>query len=353
MTSQTRYCLEMLPRVSRTFAPAIRILPRGLKIPVTVAYLLFRVADTIEDCDALSVPQKGELLDAYARIFHEAGSDELYQFNAKLDILPCRSHDEQLVHNLPEVLTVFHTFSKPLQTHIAFWVIEMSRGMRKYAQSAKKVRPSFLRTMKELDEYTYYVAGTVGYLLTELFSYYSRKITPSAKEKMDRLAESFGKGLQMVNIIRDMTSDLKRGQSYIPDELLQKYRLNRQSIYDQENADRVEEMLNELIRNAVKYLDQALDYILLIPKEEKRIRLFCILPLFWALRTLQKIQQNTLALLENDKIKVSRCMIHKEFIVALIHIFSNRLLFSYYVHIRKQFNSLLLTPLSSKALSQQ
>ena len=122
--------------------------------------------------------------------------------------------------------------------------------------------------MNDLDEYMYYVAGTVGYMLTELFSFYSKKITPPMTDRLNMLAESFGKGLQMVNIIRDMTGDLKRGQSYIPEELLRKYKLNRQTIFEKENADKAQKLFNELIQKAVKHLDAALDYIMLIPKEE-------------------------------------------------------------------------------------
>lgn len=187
------------------------------------------------------------------------------------------------------------------------------------------------------------MAGTVGYLLTELFSYYSKKITPPIRGKMEKLAGSFGKGLQLVNIIRDMTVDLRRGQSYIPDELLTKYRLTRETIFEQKNARQAELLFNELIRNAVEHLDKALDYILLIPKEETRIRLFCMLPLFWAMRTLQKIQFNTLSLLGSEKIKVTRSMIRKEYFLALINMRSNRLMRRHYENLRKEFNPVLLS----------
>lgn len=344
MQSNIQYCIEMLPRVSRTFAPTIRMLPKRLNTPVTAAYLLCRIADTVEDSDALSINQKELMLQTFAQIFQEQNPEVVESFMKMVPALPKETADDELVYNLPIVLSVFHSFSERVQKQIGKWVIEMSLGMRKYAQSSKRRRFAFLNTMKELDEYTYYVAGTVGYLLTELFSYYSEKITPAIKNKMEYFAESFGKGLQMVNIIRDMSTDLKRGQSYIPDELLAKYRLTRSSIFEKENAERAEKLFNELIQNAVKHLDRALDYILLIPKEESRIRLFCILPLFWAMRTLQKIQENTLALLGSDKIKVSRKMIRKEFYLALINMKSNRLMRRHYLNIRKDFDNLLVSP---------
>ncbi len=334
-TSDIEYCREMLPRVSRTFAPTIRMLPEGLEIPVTAAYLLCRIADTVEDSEHLSLEEKQKMLDLYADLMKNQPEARV-RFHNAVQRMPAETADDELTHNVDRVFNVFQNFTPVIRKHITFWVVEMSMGMQKYAQDKKNRAFTFLRSMKELDEYMYYVAGTVGYLLTELFSFYSRKITPAMRQRMEKLAESFGKGLQLVNIIRDMATDLRRGQSYIPDELLEKYHLDRKSIFEKENADRAEALFNELIRNAVKHLDKALDYILLIPKEEKKIRLFCMLPVFWAMRTLEKIQQNTLALLGQEKVKVSRRMIRREYILALLNAYSNRLTRRHYERIKRQ-----------------
>jgi farnesyl-diphosphate farnesyltransferase len=341
------YCDSMLPKVSRTFAPTIRMLPKGLSSIVTVAYLLCRVADTVEDSEDLPIDLKKELLNNYISIFKKDTVAALDKFMDGVPALPLKTADDDLVYNLPKILNVFDSFSPIFKKHIGQWVVEMSLGMKKYAQASVLKKFSFLGTMKELDEYMYYVAGTVGYLLTELFSFYSNRITPTIKNKLNLLAESFGKGLQMVNIIRDMTTDLRRGQSYIPEELLSKYNLDRKTIFKKENAERAQQLFNELIHNAIKHLDNAIDYILLIPKEERGIRMFCMLPVFWAMRTLQKIQENTLALLGHDKIKVSRKMIKKEYYLALINIYSNRLTRRHYQRIRSQFANIQLAPVAS------
>ncbi len=341
------YCDSMLPKVSRTFAPTIRMLPKGLNSIVTVAYLLCRVADTVEDSEDLPIDVKKEMLNNYISIFKQEKNQSLKQFMDGIHALPANTPDEHLVYNLPRILNVFNSFSPIFKKHIGQWVVEMTVGMKKYAQAAVRKKFSFLGTMNELDEYMYYVAGTVGYLLTELFSFYSNRITPPIKKKLNLLAESFGKGLQMVNIIRDMTTDLRRGQSYIPEELLEKYKLNRKTIFEKQNADKAQQLFNELIQNAVSHLDKAIDYILLLPKEERGIRMFCMLPVFWAMRTLQKIHQNTLALLGHEKVKVSRKMIKMEYYLAMVNIYSNRLTRRHYQNIRSQFDNLLLTPASA------
>lgn len=332
------FCLQMLPKVSRTFAPTIRMLPKNLYMPVTVAYLLCRIADTVEDDASLSKLEKQEYLLVFANIFIQNEPDLRKKFEQGVHEVPNHSADVLLMKNLFRVLAVFDSFSPEVQKMIGTWVVEMTLGMKKFAQEKDRRKFHFLKSMKDLDEYTYYVAGTVGHLLTSLFAHFSNKITPVVVQRLEKFSESFGKGLQMVNIIRDINTDLKRGQSYIPDDILRKYRLTRKSIYEQQNSVQAEQMFNELIQMAMEHLDHALAYIVNIPKEEARIRLFCLLPFFWAMQTLRLIQQNTLALLRKDSIKISRRTIRIEFLKSLILMFSNRLTIRHYNKIRRDFS---------------
>jgi len=332
------YCTQVLSKVSRTFAPTIRMLPKRLYLPVTVAYLLCRIADTVEDESSLSRQDKEKLLLTYADIFKQEETKSKAKFLTGVAVIPDHNTDVSLTKNLDRVFLVYKTFHPEVQKMIATWVVEMTLGMKKYSQSSAKRKRQFLHSMKELDEYMYYVAGTVGHMLTSLFTYFSNKITPTLSRKMEFFSESFGKGLQMVNIIRDMAGDLKRGQSYIPDEILQKYQLNRQSIFEVQNSKNAELMFDELIQTAIGHLDKALAYVVLIPKEETRIRLFCLLPMFWAMQTLRAIQDNSLNLLTAEKIKISRKVIRTEFYKSLILTFSNRLTVRHYNKIRKNIS---------------
>jgi len=332
------YCTDILSKVSRTFTPTIRMLPKRLYLPVTVAYLLCRIADTVEDESRLSKEEKDKLLLIYADIFKQEEIRNKEKFLSAIAVIPDHSIDVSLAKNLDCVFSVYKTFHPEVQKMIATWVVEMTLGMKKYSQSSEKRKKQFLRSMKELDEYMYYVAGTVGHMLTSLFTYFSKKITPTLFRKMEFFSESFGKGLQLVNIIRDMAGDLKRGQSYIPDEILNKYHLTRQSIFEVQNCKNAELLFNELIQTAVGHLDKALAYVVLIPKEETRIRLFCLLPMFWAMQTLREIQQNSLNLLATEKIKISRKVIRTEFYKSIILTFSNRLTVRHYNKIRRNIS---------------
>jgi farnesyl-diphosphate farnesyltransferase len=329
------FCTGMLQRVSRTFAPTIRMLPRKLNRTVTVAYLLCRIADTVEDEVSLTQDEKREYLLLFADIFRIQQEDIKQKFLTSVRKIPDHSADVELLKNLEKVWAVYSSFSPEVRKLIGTWVVEMTLGMIKYAQSSNRRKWHFLKSMQELDEYTYYVAGTVGHLLTALFAHFSKKITPAIVQRLENFSESFGKGLQMVNIIRDMARDLRRGQSYIPDEILEKYRLTRRSIFEEENSVQVEHLFNEMVQLAVDHLDKALTYVVTLPKEETRIRLFCLLPLFWAMQTLRIIQTNTLNLLKTESVKISRRVIRVEFLKSIIFTFSNRLTVRHYKKIRR------------------
>src|SRR4030042_6187305 len=335
MDKNEQYCINILPKVSRTFAPTIQRLPRPLFLQVTVAYLLCRVADTIEDSVILDIEQKQKLLDEYAYILErEDPMSELNSFMTKIGSLPKEGPEYELVHNLPLILNVYDTFPKRVRIGIGTWVVEMTSGMRKYVQSKNASAQNFLNTLKELDDYIYYVAGTVGNLLTTLFSNYSHHITHNITAILKKNSESFGKGLQLVNIIRDMPYDWKCNRSYIPNELLKKYDLTRQSIFDMQSLQRSKKMVDELIYISLSYLDAALNYILAIPKAEIRIRWACLLPLFWALQTLLAIKKNMHKFFKKEKIKISRNIIREELYVAYVNVFSNRLIQRRYFKLR-------------------
>jgi farnesyl-diphosphate farnesyltransferase len=296
----------------------------------------------VEDEKSLSKRDKQEYLSLYADIINHGDKKKIKIFLDAMERIPNHNHDVRLMKNLPCVISVFDTFNPEVKKVISSWVIEMVVGMRKFAQSEGRRKFQFLKSIKDLDEYTYYVAGTVGHLLTALFAHFSKKITPTVKKRLEIFSESFGKGLQLVNIIRDMSKDLRRGQSYIPEEILAKYKLTRHTIFQADNSEQAQRLFNELIEMAVDHLDNALAYIINIPKEEARIRLFCLLPLCWAMQTLKLIQLNTLALLQADGVKISRRVIKIEFLKSIILIFSNRLTVHHYKKIRKNIARLPL-----------
>src|SRR3990172_4427450 len=104
------FCRAMLPRVSRTFALCIRFLPPGLDYAVLVAYLLCRIADTIEDAVRLPAKQKRRLLAHFSRCLDEGGPDG---GPLRAAIATPASDDERLAFEADRVLKEFRRLPGP------------------------------------------------------------------------------------------------------------------------------------------------------------------------------------------------------------------------------------------------
>ena len=71
-----------------------------------------------------------------------------------------------------------------------------------------------LKSLLELRQYCYFVAGIVGELLTELFVLADDQIAGCRHELME-LAPLFGEGLQLVNILKDSGADADEGRQFV------------------------------------------------------------------------------------------------------------------------------------------
>lgn len=155
---------------------------------------------------------------------------------------------------LEEWLRVCPKDALPIVMNAAY---EMTTGMAKWAKANWEIR-----TREDLDDYTYYVAGLVGVMLSDLWEHYG-------EEKADReLAIGYGRGLQAVNILRNEQEDLaERSVSFVPDDW------TRAELFDyaEENLAKADEYMKSLTK--------------------KSILLFCRLPLALAHKTLKAMKE--------------------------------------------------------------
>src|SRR4029077_9985787 len=117
-----------------------------------------------------------------------------------------------LARKLPRVMHVFWSLPERMQLVVSRWVAEMARDMSLYTHR-EPGDDGFvaLYTVEDLERYCYYVAGTVGHMLTELFAEaMDGRVDPRTLADMRHNAESFGAGLQLVNILKDVTDDRTR-----------------------------------------------------------------------------------------------------------------------------------------------
>jgi farnesyl-diphosphate farnesyltransferase len=317
------YCYGILPRVSRTFALCIPLLPGTLGYATLLAYLVCRVADTIEDAVSLSSTLKGELLEAWARSLDDDG----WTAGTISAAFPApASPDEQLVSDCDVVLREFHRLRRDQQDAIRPWVREMCSGMADFVQRP----PGGIVTVDDLDRYTYYVAGTVGHLLTRLFRLYDPRPAADRYERLEALATSFGRGLQLTNIIKDVADDRRRGFSFVPRQLCQLAGIRPEDLQSEQHRNEARRVLLALIEKAKRHLTDALAYSTTLPRRFYGVRLFCLTSLFFAVRTLRLAERDRRLLDPEHKVKISRAEVYRTLAVTRIIAPSNTLVRAYF-----------------------
>ncbi len=309
------FCVRSLEEVSRTFSKPILLLPDELKVAVTLGYLLCRIADTVEDHPAVPAEMRKGLFRLFLDMMEGAVANEpnavppsaFVEEFAKVEG-PDDDAELALSRNTETAMRVFSALRPKVRKILARWVSEMARGMDLYTQ-----RPvgddgfAALFTAEDLDRYCYYVAGTVGHLLTDLFlDAFGDKATPELELLLREDAESFAQGLQMVNILKDVTDDRARGVSFIPRTTIARQGLTLANFTDMENREKAHAAVAPLFDRASQHLDGALRYALTIPPEHSGIRLFCLLPLWMAVRTLVVARGNNAMFTPGEPVKISR-----------------------------------------------
>lgn len=288
-TNQDDYNQQILQRVSRSFALTIPQLPPTLSRTTTIGYLLCRIVDTIEDEKDLSVAEKYsffkefvDVVDGYAKA--EAFAERLLPRLGENTL----SAEKELVENCSLVIQAFLRLTSQEQAILSRCVKIMSAGMLRF-QELKSFQG--LKDIAHVDSYCYHVAGVVGEMLTDLFCAYSPEISKHRK-KLYTLAPSFGQGLQMTNILKDLWDDRKSGSCWLPGDVFQKhgYDLSRLSEYVYEPT--FGRGLSELIGITCAHLKNALTYTLMIPRHETGIRKFCLWAIGMAVCTLGNIKKN-------------------------------------------------------------
>lgn len=241
--------MRVLKETSRTFYIPITFLQRELKHTVASAYLVLRAIDEIEDHEDIDNHLKYSILMQLNELFKQPFNEEKY-----FQILhPVRAIVPEVTLRLGEWIEACPENTRPLVLNASS---EMAFGMAKWAKENWNIQ-----TKEDLDDYTYYVAGLVGVLLSELWDF-------CAGIKTDReLAIGYGRGLQAVNILRNEQEDLQeRGVSFIP-----------------QGWDR-----DDLFHYASENLAKADEYMQFL--DNRSILLFCRLPLALAHKSLQAMK---------------------------------------------------------------
>lgn len=296
------FCVSALEEVSRSFSKPIQLLPAEQKRALTIGYLLCRVIDTIEDSSDLHDEKRDELFQLFHHVLRGRGEPEsLFILFGEAQASPA---EKRLLKGFSSVMRVFASQSLKVQAMIIAWVSEMADGMQIYCRRTVGRSFTSVFSLTDLERYCYYVAGTVGHLITDLFSDLIGR--PEVEVELRKNAESFGLGLQMVNMVKDITDDFARGISYMPRQLCLDEGFEPEQLLNSENRAAAFSVVNKVIDRAAQHLNAAMDYVIAIPSSQQGLRLFCVLPLFMAVETLKLARNNPATFEVGEKVKISR-----------------------------------------------
>jgi farnesyl-diphosphate farnesyltransferase len=312
LSSSNRVLLgAVLKRVSRSFYLTLAILPQVVRSQIGLAYLFARSADTIADTGELDDAVRLQCLQQLKRQLGKEDPEwkKIQTIQAQVITKQSNPDERRLLEKLDECFRLYLGF-KPLdRSHIAQVVSVLIGGMEFDLQQFPKSSGQVVRALtdvQDLEYYTYAVAGCVGEFWTKMICHHLPGLRRWDQSRMIPLGIRYGKGLQMVNILRDLPQDLQNGRCYIPDVLLKQVNLSPDQLLDPSSAQAFRPLFRQLIQEARDHLDQGWRYTMAIPRMEVRLRLACMWPILIGIRTLQALSIAPDLLNPKTSIKIAR-----------------------------------------------
>ena len=317
------------------------MVPEDVRDQVSLSYLFARAADTIADTELIDRPRR---LDYLSQLKGQFVSDQVawaqvQDIQQAVGPLQHDSAERVLLERLDDCFRLLHSFSPDDRSRIQRLMTTLTQGMEMDltvfpGKSAEELVA--LRTLDDLDRYTYYVAGCVGEFWTDLMCAHRRGLASWNVREMSKVGVRFGKGLQLTNIVKDVAHDLQRGRCYVPEPMLSDVGLKPRDLLEQQNLARFRPLLGKLARMAVGHLDQGWRYTMAIPRYETRLRLSCMWPILSAGESLKLVMSSPDLLNPAVKVKIPRSKVYQ--IIALTT-FTGACSYvgtAYWGHLRKQ-----------------
>ena len=297
---------SLLRDVSRSFYLTLRILPGSVRPQISLAYLLARATDTIADTEVVPTDQRlNALAELRDRILAKRSKPVNFGDLARNQSLPA---ERVLLERCEEAICILQSFPEADRERIREVLSVITSGQEldlvRFG-SADGKRLIALETEAELDDYAYRVAGCVGEFWTKVCRAELFPRTQLDDEALLRDGVRFGKGLQMVNILRDLPADLRKGRCYLPMRELAKVGLKPADLLDPANQAALSPLFDRLVAVTQAHLSVGWDYTNALPWGQVRVRLACAWPVLLGAATLRKLKVENV-LKPNHRIKISR-----------------------------------------------
>ncbi len=315
------FARAIIGRVSRTFAIGITVLPGDLGKAVLVGYLLCRIADTVEDDGTATAERRQTLLARFEACFDDPALAESFADEAS-DIAAADAYLD-LLRGTKLVFDLLHSLPPKSAAVVERWTREMTAGMSEFVgRYPGGIR---IQTMPEYRRYCYYVAGTVGHLLTDLWYCHAPLVTKGHHTRLLVNCEAFGEALQTINILKDIAWDIEHeNAAFVPEDLLRARGSSHGMMLEPQRRTQNREALVSLVELARADIRKSLDYFNALPKMAFQIRLFCLLPILFAVATLREIETSSAMLESGGGVKIDRGEVRSLIFAGSLSTISNK-----------------------------
>jgi farnesyl-diphosphate farnesyltransferase len=291
-TASWKNLTNLLERTSRSFYLTLRVLPGSVREQIGLAYLLARATDTIADTELVPAEKRLAALDEMRR---QIRGERLARANLReLIQTQTESAERELLERRNEAMVVLETGISTADQKLIRQLLEIiisgqELDLKRFAGgSSEKIVA--LQSEGELDDYTYRVAGCVGEFWTKICRAHVFPRAHLDDAQLLRDGVRFGKGLQLVNILRDLPGDLRKGRCYLPETVLAQVGLRPLDLLAAANEKRLRPVYDQLVTLAEDHLKAGWAYTNSLPWSCVRVRLACAWPVLIGVKTLARLR---------------------------------------------------------------
>jgi farnesyl-diphosphate farnesyltransferase len=298
----------LLRDTSRSFYLTLRVLPGSIRKPIGLAYLLARTTDTIADTGLVALEQRLDALHRFRQRIQGQAKEALPLDFGELARHQASRAEGLLLEKCEASLALLQSLTPADRQLVREVLSTITSGQELDLQRFGRASAGALvalRRDEELDDYTYRVAGSVGEFWTKMCRAHLFPKAPLDDAFLLKNGVRFGKGLQLVNILRDVAGDLRLGRCYLPAERLAFFGLKPEDLLQPANAPRLRPLYQEYLARAEAHLHAGWAYTNALPRRSVRVRLACAWPILIGQETLKLLRAGD-PLDPTQRIKISR-----------------------------------------------
>ena len=301
------------------------MLPGSIRPAFGLAYLLCRYADTIADTALLPAERRIYWIEKFPQIVRGQNATAGASLSNELTGTSDNPYEAVLITHLAACLDALNLIN-PAQKNFIYDVVDaVCEGMKIDLQTfpnQKNAAPAAFKTPQDLMHYCRLMGGKPGLFWSQLIAQSTRITLPETR--FFELGQQIGDGLQIVNILRDLSKDLQNGRCYFAQTDLPQNQLSPRDLLNKQNYQKFIPVQKKWIAWGKQNLQSAFEYYRAIPKKSWRIRAAVAWPVLWTADTFAKLNGSPDLLNPHKRIKISRLRIYATILLTPFFVISNR-----------------------------